>query len=97
MVPQKPCQGCSQRDGCEKIYDQLGKIKGPSLVSTTLLAFLLPLLVFIASLAAFDRILNNLTTTKGLRAILAFLPALGVTAALMLTIRLLRQRFDNDR
>ncbi len=39
----------------------MGKAQGPSVVSRAVVAFLLPPMVFIAALAAFERILSNLT------------------------------------
>src|SRR4030042_5975496 len=80
----KPCQECDQKHKCQEIYQQCGKTKGPSVVLKVAAAFLLPLLIFIASLAAFEGILARITDTKGLRIILGFLLALSVTFAAIL-------------
>ena len=51
---QELCQQCNQRQDCGQVYEQLGKIEGPSVVKKVVLAFLLPLVVFVASLGNFE-------------------------------------------
>ena len=79
MVQQKFCQDCIQRHDCQQAYQQLGNAKGPSLVSKVVAAFLLPLVVFIAALAAFEGILAKAINAKESQTALCFLLALSVT------------------
>jgi uncharacterized membrane protein len=79
MAQQKFCQQCNQKHDCQKIYQQLGDHKGPSVVIKVIVAFLLPLLVFIASLAAFDEMFAGSINIQPLRTALCFLLALLAT------------------
>jgi hypothetical protein len=86
-----PCDGCSQADGCKEAYRQLGCTDGPSVTRTVLVAFLLPLVLFIGSLGAFGWWLEG-TAGGPYRTPLALLLALLVTAGAMLTIRAVSRR-----
>lgn len=85
----KPCQECDQKHKCQEIYQQLGKSQGPPVAFKAVIAFLLPLLIFIASLAAFEGILARITDIKELRIALDFLLALSVTFAAILIIKVI--------
>lgn len=76
----------------------MGNTKGPSVVLKAVVAFLLPILVFIGCLAAFEAILakvRSLINTKELRTILSFLLALSVTFIFVVSCSLLVARGDN--
>jgi hypothetical protein len=79
MGKQDFCQSCSEQHNCRQVYERLGRAEGPSVVSKVLAAFLLPLVVFIVSLAAFERIIGRVVARKGLQT------ALGVVFALFAT------------
>ncbi|MDD5063219.1 MAG: SoxR reducing system RseC family protein [Phycisphaerae bacterium] len=96
MAELKPCQECDQKHKCQDIYQQLGKAKGPSVVFKAVVAFLLPLLIFIVSLAAFERILAGTTDLKSLRTALDFLLALSVTLVAILIIKAISKRLNKN-
>ncbi|MHC4573904.1 MAG: hypothetical protein ACYS76_07210 [Planctomycetota bacterium] len=81
------CQGCSQKNRCEETYEQLGKAQGPSVVRKVLVAFLLPIAVFIAALAVFERSLAEAVKTKQVQTALGFVLALSVTFLCILITR----------
>jgi hypothetical protein len=89
MTQEKICQDCSHQQKCQEIYEKLGNIRGPSVAFKAVVAFLLPILVFIASLAVFDAILG--------RAGLSFVLALSVTFALILIIKGIKRRVSNNK
>ena len=93
MIQQRFCQQCSQRHNCQDVYKRFGNSKGPSIVSKVVAAFLLPLLVFIISLAAFERILAETVSAEWLRTALAFLSAASVTFVLILVVKVMTGRF----
>ena len=97
MAQLKSCQECDQRHECQEIYRQLGKAKGPSVAFKAIVAFLLPILVFIASLAAFEGILAGTTDIKELRIALAFLLALSVTLAMILIIKVINRELNKNK
>lgn len=87
MTQQKFCQSCSENDSCQQVYQQLGSVKGPSVVVKALFAFLLPLTVFIVALAASERFLAQAIESDGLRTILSLLLAVLTAFFCVLVIR----------
>lgn len=81
MVEQNFCQNCYQKHDCQKVYRQLGEIKGPPITFKIIVAFLLPLVVFIVSLAVFEAIFSKAINTGPLQTALSLLLALLTTAA----------------
>ena len=88
MTHLKLCQECNQKHKCQDIYQQMGKAKGPSVALKAIVAFLLPILVFIAGLVIFEKILVKIVDIKQLRIALDFLLALLVTLAVILINKL---------
>ena len=79
MFEKNFCEECGQRHSCQEVYRQLGNSKSPSIVFKVVFAFLVPLVVFIAALAAFEKILAGTISGKELRTGLSFMLALAVT------------------
>jgi hypothetical protein len=77
MYKQDFCHSCGHKDSCQEIYSKLGHEKGPSVLAEVLAAFLLPLLVFVGSLAAVKYALAKLVSSEELQT------ALSVGAALL--------------
>jgi hypothetical protein len=89
----EPCDGCSQADGCGKAYRQLGEANGPSMASKAVIVFALPIVVFAAALAGFERLLPEAVAPR-YRTPVALLLALSVTIGVMLIVsRLTKRRF----
>ena len=95
MAQQKFCQGCSQQHECQEAYQKLANFKGSSIVLKALVAFLLPIMVFIASLVALERILAKAIDTEELRTAISFLLALSVTFLCLLIIRTICHSCEN--
>lgn len=77
------CEHCSQRQSCPAIYEKLGNRTGPSVGSKVIVAFLLPIIIFIASVVASEHILAPAIEAKRLRTAICFLLALSVTVGLI--------------
>jgi len=88
MSEQKFCRSCPEKHGCQEVYRQLGEIEGPSVVFKVIAAFLVPLVVFIGSLAGFERILAGVVNTGVLKTGISFVLALSVTFACILVIKM---------
>jgi len=73
------CQECSQKDSCRQVFAKLGNAEGPSVALKSILAFLLPLVIFIAALAIFEKIIQKNTG-------ISFLLAVGLTAIYVLVV-----------
>lgn len=79
MTRQEFCKNCVHKNNCSEVYRILGGKKGPSILSRVLTAFLLPLVVFIASVAASLHIIAKFIRSAEIRNALTFLLAVAVT------------------
>lgn len=87
MSEQESCRYCHERYECREVYRQLGKAEGPSVVLKVVAAFLLPLVVFIGSLAVFEGILAKVVNPGALRTGISALLAVSVTFVCILVIK----------
>ena len=87
----KVCENCGYRHSrencCMDIYQRLGRTKGPSVISKVLLAFVLPLLIFIISLILAGYILSIFKIEDYTKTLSSFLAALAAAVAFVLLIR----------
>jgi hypothetical protein len=74
------------------VYQQLGNIEGPSVLVKVISAFLLPLVVFIVSLAVFERMFAGATGAGQAQTALSFVLALLATFVCILIIRVINRR-----
>jgi len=81
MVEQNFCQNCYQKHDCQKVYRQLGEAQRPPITLKIIVAFLLPLVVFIVSLAIFEAFFSKVINTELLPTALSLLSAFLTTAA----------------
>ena len=86
------CGNCNQKHNCGSIYHQLGNIKGPSMVVKVVIAFLLPLVVFIFSLAVFQEIFTKTISSQLVQTALSMMSALLVTFSCILIVRVINKR-----
>jgi len=91
MVQSESCEGCSQPHDCKKVYEHLGCSGGPPITREALIAFLVPILVFMTALGGFGWFLKNAVGTP-YRTPLALVLALAVTVAVMLVVRVATRR-----
>jgi len=94
MASQRFCQDCIQKHDCKRIYEQLGDSPGPSVAIKAILAFLLPLIVFIVSLAVFERVLAGTINNGRLQIILSLLLALPATFICILITRVINRKLS---
>ena len=95
MGEQKICEDCYQKQNCQEVYKKLANTKGRSVAFKVVAAFLLPILVFIASLAAFERILAEAIHRNELQTALNFLLALLSAGVCVLIIRAVSHCCEN--
>jgi hypothetical protein len=96
MVEEKFCQDCGQKQDCQEVYERLGKAEGPSVVWKVVLAFLLPLVVFIVLLVVFEKVFVAGIGSKGLRTAASFLVACLGTLAVIVLIKVLSGRLGKE-
>jgi len=105
MDQQEFCQDCSHKHDCRHIYRQLGHSSCPSVALKVVVAFLLPLVVFIVSLAVFTEIFaaadgHNLFSSpdgvppnmQELKTVVCFLMALFTAFACVCIMKLINTR-----
>jgi hypothetical protein len=80
MAEQNFCQNCYQKHDCREIYRQLGEAQCPPVTLKIIVAFVLPLVVFIVSLVVFEAIFSKAINTKSLPTALSLLSAFLTTA-----------------
>ena len=68
------------------VYEQLGCAEGPSVTGAVVVAFLLPIVIFVAALGGFSRVLEN-SGAGPCQTPLAVVLAIMVTAGSMLAMR----------
>jgi len=87
MAQQEFCEKCNQQHNCQEIYQKLGNSKGPSVAPVATIGFLLPILVFILSLAVFKGIFARTIDSKIVQTALCFLLALSASFVSVLLIK----------
>jgi hypothetical protein len=92
MTEDKFCQNCKQNHNCRTIYQQLGSLKGSSVLLMVIFAFLIPLLVFIAALAVFQQILPDVIDKDPTRTAVSFIAAMITALAAALILRAICSR-----
>ena len=97
MSNQKFCQECSERAKCQEAYQELGKIKGPSIAFKVVYVFLLPLIVFIIALAAFEKISVKMTNSRPLQIALGCLLAFSASFVCILITKAINKRFGKEK
>ena len=89
MTEDKFCQSCKQSKNCRSIYQQLGNLKGSSVLLRVIFAFLVPLLVFIAALAVFQEILPAVIENKATQTAVSYIAAVIIALAAALIAKLI--------
>ncbi len=85
MAEAKSCNGCSEAHDCKRIYEQLGHAGGPSVALKVVMAFALPIVLFVAALATFGHLLREQLAER-FETPVAFVLALSVTVGVMLAV-----------
>ncbi len=92
MTEQEFCDNCNQKHDCGSIYQKLGNTNGPSVVVKVVVAFLLPLVIFIISLAIFEEIFTKTISSQFVQTALSMVSALIVTFGCILIIRVINKK-----
>ena len=85
------CSGCGQKESCRQAYEKMGKIDSPDVTLKVIVAFLVPIGVFIAVLAGAQWLLEGRMQEKSLT-LVSFSAALSVTFLAILLIRFIRSK-----
>ena len=80
------CSQCGHKDGCRLMYEKIGKAKGPNVALKAIVAFLVPIGVFIGALAASQRLLQG-QFEENVLILVNFLLAVCLTLLVVFVIR----------
>ncbi len=95
MPDKDKCEGCQSRDTCKEIYKLVGSSKGPSVTVRVLIAFVMPLVVFIAALIISENILASKIESGTAVTVLSLIIAVITSALAVLIVRgLLKKRMQ---
>lgn len=86
MKTDDTCSGCGQKETCRQAYEKMGKAEGPNVAWKAIVAFLVPIAVFIGVLAGSQQLLDGRLEGRGLTMI-SFLLAACVTLLVVFVIR----------
>ena len=86
MKTNNNCSGCGQKETCRQAYDKMGKAKGPNVAWKAVVAFLVPIGVFIGVIAGSQQLLKARLKGPGLTMV-SFLLAVCVTLLVVVVIR----------
>jgi hypothetical protein len=86
------CSNCEQKDRCKEAYKKLGKSKSPSVLPKVILAFLIPIVIFIVTLAAGDNLLVKFGFSGNLKTAVSFILAIAAVFLYLLLIKLFERR-----
>jgi hypothetical protein len=92
MAEEKFCDQCNQQHNCSNIYNNLGNTNGPSVVVNVVIAFLLPIIIFIISLWIFEEIFVETINNQPVKILLSMVSALAVAFSFILIIKLITKR-----
>lgn len=81
MTQDRQCKGCQHHNTCDDMYRRLGHSQAPPVTVHVLVAFVMPLIVFVFSLAGAQKIWSALAYPQ-LITLMSFLSALAATALL---------------
>ncbi|MDD5133862.1 MAG: hypothetical protein PHP01_00445 [Phycisphaerae bacterium] len=84
----RQCDNCGQKNSCQAIYEKLGKSKSPSILLKVITAILLPLIFFIVTIAATEKIFSERITNSSGRNMLALVTAVAVVGLYLLILKL---------
>jgi hypothetical protein len=96
MNKEKFCDICSKKTNCSVIYQKLGGSKGPSVAAKVIIAFGLPIVVFIIFLAIFEKALAEKIISANLKTALIFLFALTGTLIYILLAKVVISRSNKS-
>jgi len=96
MTDGKNCEGCRQRHDCREIYGKMGLGGGPSVTLRVVIAFLSPILVFIAFLAGGEKAVGLFTNSVELRTGIGLFAAVAATFLWIFVARAIAGRLSHN-
>ncbi|MBN2020854.1 MAG: hypothetical protein JW749_11595 [Sedimentisphaerales bacterium] len=96
MAQNNHCDRCSERSSCREAFRQSGNVQGKSIVPSVLLAFVLPLLIFVVVLAVSLEILAKYVESVGFRTAFSLLPAIFASVVFVVIVKTAGKRDSKE-
>ena len=77
MINDSNCSECNHKHDCKSIYEAMGHSRGPSVLGKVFAAFVIPIFVFILTIAAAETILIRAGMPTEWRLLSGFILAVG--------------------
>jgi riboflavin transporter FmnP len=90
----RSCGRCSEKSRCREVFRQLGEAQGKSIIPSVLLAFVLPLLIFVAGLAVSLEVLAKYVESVGFRTAFALVLAIVASAVFVAIVKIVSRWLD---
>ncbi|HBG28474.1 MAG: hypothetical protein A2Y10_10760 [Planctomycetes bacterium GWF2_41_51] len=90
-MDQQQCQSCSMKDHCSQVYKTLGESKIPNVLTKVILAFLLPLILFILTIVAAERLLTEKLINEAAINLISFAAAAAVIFLYLIILKIWRR------
>jgi hypothetical protein len=87
MSEKDNCSGCPQHHDCKSMYQALGSAKGSFVATRSIYAFLVPILIFAAGVAIFDKLLASKIPGENPRTIISAILALLICSIYVMALR----------
>ena len=97
MTDQEYCQKCGRRHNCQEIYGKLGRSDGSSVTLSVVIAFLAPIVVFIASLVVVERVVGGITEIVELRTAVGLFAAAAASFCWVLAARAINRQLNSNK
>jgi hypothetical protein len=94
-LPDQNCSQCPNSNKCSEVYEKLGKSDCKPITRHVSIAFLLPMVVFIATIALFERFCGDYFSSKTVCSLVSLLCGLGAAIASVFLARLVRSKDEN--
>ena len=92
------CSHCPNTTTCKAMYEQLGKVKGPSVALKAFAVFLMPIVVFITALALIQNSFPDIiSSSPKLRTIINFVLAFGAAFVFVVILKTISNRMENRK
>jgi len=92
MAEEKSCAQCEHSGRCQEVYRCLSNSKVPSVATKVVVAFLVPIAVFIVSLGVFEALLGGVISSEKTTTATACGLAVGVTMSVVVLLKMLNRR-----
>lgn len=94
-LPDQNCNKCPNNNKCSEVYENLGKSSCKPVATSVSIAFLLPMVVFIITIALFQEYCGDVFASKRVNSLFSVFCGLVLSAFSVYIARLIRGKKSN--